>query len=314
VTLTVSVVIPTRDRCASLERTLRAVLADEGVDEVVVVDDASTDGTEAMLRTLAKRDPRVVTRASGGRGAAEARQVGAEAATGDVLLVLDDDVVPLPGLAAGHRRHHEAADNTVVIGYMPTIAPRERVLDTVGIHIYASDYETQVRRYDADPGQVLLDLWGGNMSLRRVDALSVGLRGDHELHGHEDKDFGLRCAEAGMRGVFDRALAAEHHPTRPFDAYLRLAHAQGKDLVQLHAAHPELGPLDLSRIGAELPAAARLAMAPATVPVLGALELRALRLAVRVLSRPRMRRAQTGAAVLARAIARRRGVREAQRA
>jgi glycosyltransferase involved in cell wall biosynthesis len=49
----VSVVIPTRDRCRLLLRTLDSVLHQEGVDlDVVVVDDGGSDGTPTAVREL----------------------------------------------------------------------------------------------------------------------------------------------------------------------------------------------------------------------------------------------------------------------
>jgi hypothetical protein len=194
---------------------------------------------------------------------------------------------------------------------MPTAEGAGRGVDDVPIYIYAHDYDAQVQRYEADPAAVLGDLWGGNVSLRRPDALMVGLDGPRSYAYHEDKDFGLRCTAAGLQGVFDRSLAADHHPLRPFASFLRLAHAQGMDLVRLHDAHPELGRLDVTQIGGDLPAIARPVLAASTVPVAGALELRALSVAVRLLSYAGARRLRNGAAVTARACAQRRGVRDA---
>jgi glycosyltransferase involved in cell wall biosynthesis len=82
----VSVVIPALNEALNLPLVL-AELPDV-VDEVVVVDGHSTDGTpEAAIRALP--DARVVVQS--GRGKGDAMRCGFEAATGDVLVMMDAD-------------------------------------------------------------------------------------------------------------------------------------------------------------------------------------------------------------------------------
>jgi hypothetical protein len=89
----VEIVIPTRDRCALLREAVASVqhqtLADWGL---VVVDDASTDGTAEWLASLATRDKRVRTvRLESHSERATARNRGLELVTGQFVLFLDDD-------------------------------------------------------------------------------------------------------------------------------------------------------------------------------------------------------------------------------
>jgi GT2 family glycosyltransferase len=66
--------------------------------EIVVVDDASTDGTAQLLDELAQLDERIiVVRNSRNRGFLESANRGAEAASADVLVFLNNDTVLLPG-------------------------------------------------------------------------------------------------------------------------------------------------------------------------------------------------------------------------
>jgi glycosyltransferase involved in cell wall biosynthesis len=87
----VSVVIPTRDRRDQLAFALRSVLAQRDVElEVVLVDDASTDGVDAMISGL--DEPRVrVLRNTTTLGETATRNRGIEAATGRWVAFLDDD-------------------------------------------------------------------------------------------------------------------------------------------------------------------------------------------------------------------------------
>jgi glycosyltransferase involved in cell wall biosynthesis len=87
----VTVVIPTRNRRAVLERTLGTALAQVDVElEIVVVDDGSDDDTSTYLAD--HPDPRVrAVRHTQSRGVAAARNSGIAAAAGAWIAFLDDD-------------------------------------------------------------------------------------------------------------------------------------------------------------------------------------------------------------------------------
>ncbi|AQZ66250.1 similar to glycosyltransferase [[Actinomadura] parvosata subsp. kistnae] len=101
-TLTVTVVIPAHDRQETLNLTLAALSAQsypEHLLDVIVVDDGSA--TPLHLPGLAPARTKLISSPPGGWGRAWAVQAGIDTATGEVVLVLDADMVP-------HRRHVEA--------------------------------------------------------------------------------------------------------------------------------------------------------------------------------------------------------------
>ena len=100
-----SVVVPARDEEATLPALLRS-LEGSGV-EVVVVDDASRDATAAVATSGGARVLPAGTPPAGWTGKAWACHVGAEAATGDLLLFLDADMVLAPGALDGLLELHE---------------------------------------------------------------------------------------------------------------------------------------------------------------------------------------------------------------
>jgi GT2 family glycosyltransferase len=256
----VSVVVPTFERCAQLRVTLPRILTDDATTDLVVVIDGPDDGTTALLTELAARDGRVRHVVAPGKGAAAARQTGLEAATGEVVVFLDDDVVPEPGLVSGHARHHAAAEGLVVVGYMPVVRPVRREPGQFGTYLYAVEYDGRVQQYEQEPTSILHHLWTGNFSMRRVDALRVGIFEPFfsRLY-HEDRELGLRCAAAGLTGVFDRSLLARHQHSRSLSAFVRDARSQGAARRALHERYPdELGPLpgDEFTRGLPVPAAA----------------------------------------------------------
>lgn len=87
----VSVIIPTYDRERRLARAIASVTAQSHAAwELIVVDDASTDGTAEMVRALG--DPRIrLIRHDRNAGVATARNTGMKAARGDFIAFLDSD-------------------------------------------------------------------------------------------------------------------------------------------------------------------------------------------------------------------------------
>lgn len=98
-----SIVIPTHDRAGLLLRAVDSALAstvDEGI-EVLVVDDASTDGTVDRLQQRHGGDSRVRwLRLGSNQGPSVARNLGLQHARGEFVLFLDSDDVLLPPACA----------------------------------------------------------------------------------------------------------------------------------------------------------------------------------------------------------------------
>lgn len=237
--LSVGVVVPTHGRRAQLPRVLAPLLADPTVEQVVVVVDGYADGSWELVQEMSRTEPRLCPVWQENAGEGRARQTGLEHSTADVVLFIDDDVVAGPGLAAGHLRRHAGLAGAVVLGYMPTRRPDPRRPGQFATVLYADEYESVCRSYEADPSLVLAKLWAGNLSLRRADAERVGMAVDgFGGLAHADAAFGLRCAEAGLTGVFDRELRSTHEHARPLAAFLRDARAQGAGRARLHLADP----------------------------------------------------------------------------
>lgn len=96
--LRVSVVIPARDEQDRIGPVLRALAGDPDVHEMLVVDDHSTDATAALAAELGARVLTLPPLPPGWVGKPWALQHGLEQATGDLVVALDADVRPDPGL------------------------------------------------------------------------------------------------------------------------------------------------------------------------------------------------------------------------
>ncbi|WP_157414848.1 glycosyltransferase [Agromyces allii] len=93
----VSVCMATYNGAAYVREQLDSILAQlAATDEVVIVDDASTDDTAAVVEAVG--DPRIrLTRAAANRGYVRTFEAALGAATGDVLLLADQDDLWTPG-------------------------------------------------------------------------------------------------------------------------------------------------------------------------------------------------------------------------
>lgn len=113
----VSVVIPARNEELNIARVVRSLASQQGIREILVVDDQSADRTPEILATLEKevallRTLRVESLPKGWLGKTHAAAIGARAATGDWLLFTDADTHHLAGSLAElvQRAEEERAD------------------------------------------------------------------------------------------------------------------------------------------------------------------------------------------------------------
>jgi peptidoglycan/xylan/chitin deacetylase (PgdA/CDA1 family)/glycosyltransferase involved in cell wall biosynthesis len=235
-----SIVIPTYQRRETVVRTVAALDRQVHRDfEVIVVDDGSTDGTAAALRSLSVPFPLTVLEQRN-QGAAQARNAGVAAATGDTLLFLDDDMEADPSLLQEHERsRREGAD--LVIGDLPLHPESPQNVLSRGVGSWA---RARGERLAADRAEIPLpDLLTGQMSIsrksfERVGRFDVSFTRDG-LYGGEDIDFGYRVLKAGCRVVFNpAAISHQYYDVDPAD-FLRRGYEAGRSEQDLILKHPE---------------------------------------------------------------------------
>lgn len=231
----ISVVIPTYNRLERLRRVVQA-LADQvepGPIEVVVVSDGSTDGTDEYLLNGQTPLP-IIACVQHNAGPAAARNAGVTAATGDLILFLDDDVIPAPDLLARHRdAHARGGADLVVIGpmldpvdadYSPWVAWEQ--------HQLAKQYEA-MRLGTWEP--TFRQFFTGNASVPRQKLLEVGLF-DVSLRRGEDVELAYRLDQAGLRFEFEPDAKGAHHAERSFRSWLDMANDYGRNDAKFSAA------------------------------------------------------------------------------
>lgn len=233
--LTASVVIATYNRPEQLARVL-AGLADQEVppNEVIVVDDESTPPAAPTFPADGTTTWRLVRQRNGGPAAA--RDAGIRQATGDVIVIVDDDMIVTPRFVASHLEKH-AAGYEVVQGRFDNLASGDQPL-------YDRFLDDQQRAYfeqcaASDDAILPIRFSTGNVSFRRDRYLACG-GFDTSLRRREDSELGLRLAAAGARfGYTHEPTALHDEPGEPLSDYLRMAFEYGQSEAAIHARHPD---------------------------------------------------------------------------
>jgi glycosyltransferase involved in cell wall biosynthesis len=182
-----SVVIATKDRAFYLERALASLEAQIGAPsfEVVVADNGSSDDTKGVAERQSARGSypvQYVYEAQPNRG--KARNRGIEAASGYLLLFVDDDVQLPPGFLAAHEAAHSTT-NLVVNGPIINVA----------------SYEERPKPAFANYSRAFLCTCNVSVPRHAIDAVG-GFDEAFHLYGWEDTELGVRLREAGMRWKF----------------------------------------------------------------------------------------------------------------
>lgn len=236
-----SIVIPTCQRREYLRQVLLACSRQSMPSqqfEIIVAIDGSTDTTQAMLTHL--DTPYCLRWISLPRsGAATARNQGTVAAQGDIVLFLDDDISPAPGLFAEHLAAHWSKSGVVGLGQVQQLPGQalsswERYL----CQRYEEHY-TKLARPNYRP-----DFWdclSGNLSIER-QLLEQSGGFDPTLERHEDTALGYRLSRLGAQFVYLPQALAYHQFTRSVRAGLSDALREGRSALQLARQHPELTP------------------------------------------------------------------------
>ncbi len=204
----ISVIIPTYNQSGTLRRAVSSVLGQTFDNfEIVVVNDASTDETKAVLSRFG--DPRIRTVSHGkNRGAAASRNTGIRESTGDFIAFLDSDDEWLQDKLSQQIAMIGAAPpdmQACCTRYFVTLNPYDkswrRMLPL------EHDWFTHLLRRGCDlsPGSTLM--------ARRSIFEELGLF-DETLQRYEDWDWLLRYARRFKIGITQETLAVVHlsHP------------------------------------------------------------------------------------------------------
>lgn len=230
----ISVVIPSYQRTELLATVVRRWI-NLGPEQIVVV----LDGPHADFDLAAfpfNSSTVDVVELPENRGLSLARIAGLRRATSDVILMADDDILPGQMALERHRWHHAHSDIDLVVGFMPVSLPSRRGLDQSPTFLYAKEYEAASQRWEANPDSILLELWNGNVSIRRdMYESAEEYRQSVPLAYNEDLDLGIRLHRLECKAIFDGQAESAHLHSRTFDEFWRESYARGQSAFDLES-------------------------------------------------------------------------------
>ncbi len=221
----------TYNRSALLERVLDACFEQTTPRddyEIVLVNDGSTDDTPAVIERARRRATcAFVVVDQPNSGLAKGRNAGIARASGERIIFIDDDVLPLPNFVEEHLRTHAAQPQAIVRGGAINVES----FDDLPVPLWT------IKDYSGNY------FWTTNVSVPLATIREIGgFNESFSEYGWEDIDVGLRLRFRGTKAVFNPKALVYHWKPRPrsgnVEKMIRQARAQARTAVQLARIHP----------------------------------------------------------------------------
>jgi glycosyltransferase involved in cell wall biosynthesis len=238
-TLTVSVVVATYNRAAMLPNLLRC-LSNQTLPpdkfELILVDDGSREPARQVLNAHATPfATRLFEQENSGQ--ATARDRGVREATGDVVVVIDDDMELTSALLENHLAWHQAGYR-VVLGRIASARDIDQMPLFERFHAKQLDKLAAAFIKGAQPRGT--HLCTGNVSFRRLDYLNIG-GFDRRLKRSEDRELGIRLELNGATFVFgDNAITIHDSDHASLEVWLQRAYNYGIYDHRIYEKHPQV--------------------------------------------------------------------------
>ena len=218
-----SLVIPVHNGASLLNETLAAVKRCQPAPrEVIVVDDGSTDDTASIASA---EGARVIT-IEGPLGPASARTRGTEAATGDVVVFTDADVLVPPDLFALLHEDFTRTDATAVQGTFSDVCPFPN---------YCSLYKNLYNRFVINVLPDWIDTTFTSLTAVRRDFFFScgGFDCNISTPSVEDRTLGRNLVRAGGRIFLDRRIEVVHNKRLSLSGFIGNQFRRSRDLAKL---------------------------------------------------------------------------------
>lgn len=212
----VSVVVITHNRCKELDRTLCRLAEMPEKPRVIVVDNASSDGTVDMVRSC---HPGVTLLTPGTNLGAVGRNLGVHLSLTPYVAFCDDDTWYDPGALRHAADLLDAHPTLAVVTGSILVEPEGRLDD-----ICREMAQSPLDRTPGIPGHPLLSFLAGVSIVRREAFLAAGGFSSRLWLGGEEELLASDIARAGWHMSYVPDVVAHHHASRLRDAHLRRRH------------------------------------------------------------------------------------------
>jgi len=235
----VSVIIPTFNRAHLVSRAITSVIQQSYKNlEIIVVDDGSTDNTEAVVAKFVQQTSNIIYIQKSNGGCASARNKGLELARGDYLTFLDSDDEWV--LTAIETLVDKIQESGADLAYSPSIEVDLDGIEKIDFPVAAGQPELLAKKHFMNTKVRNGSYMFIRAALERVGGL------DESLRYNEDSDFFqrllLRCRAAYSSTPtvrhYDHPYSKSHNRTEIYRALLR---SSQKILVENPAFATELG-------------------------------------------------------------------------
>lgn len=243
----ISVVMPTHNRAPLLARVLEAYEAQSGdfPFELIVVDDASTDDTRALLEAYAARRFRLTPislERNGGPG--RARNLAMTKADAPLVAIVGDDIMPSETFLAGHLATHESHPDTDLAVLGLTTWPDDLDLNSLMRHVDGPGAQQFSYTHMRD-GQELdfRHFYTSNVSIKRslLDRVPTWFDPDFVHAAYEDAEFAYRLTRAGgLRVRYTASIRATHYHPYVVRTFASRQYKCGLMASVFLGKHPEL--------------------------------------------------------------------------
>lgn len=233
----VSIIISTYNRKLLLETCLRCLNAQDypaGDFEVIVVDDGSTDGSADLVKNWSAPYALKCTTAGRQIGIGPARNFGVSAASGDIIIFLDDDAFAPPWYVSEHVKSHRDASGPVYVSGPAIYVRGQAAIE----HPPLTSLKIRLQAWLDFYGAPFL---GANASCPREAFLRLGGFDTRfgRAYGFQDGEMGVRFQLNGVTGLRNRRAYVLHHSagTSTLELEMKKSHERGGTAAQFYAKY-----------------------------------------------------------------------------
>ena len=203
----VSVIVPTHNRAEALEKTLTYLREQVFAHpwEVVVVNNNCTDNTDEVVKAAMTNFPvslKLVHQTK--PGASAARNAGANAAVGEYLIFIDNDILTSPDFIQRHYNNLEKFPGAWFVGNVHNLPEQEKT--------HFGKFRKSLEAVVGNEIVEVTGITGQTTSMQRAQFMQLhGFDESFHVASGEDRELAMRAMESGIKIFLDPAIVVLHN-------------------------------------------------------------------------------------------------------